>query len=173
MKKTVLMVLFVFFCFLVNGCVGDPSSFYFSQESYSKFDKIVSIELGMYNNDDYERINVKEDTILVFDRTKYEVLEELAVDRNGEFLSDFSEVFFLEMKENAKEPIGYCLLINLQDGNYIVVSFTRVNNVGYGMFAEFDSNDNFVKHIARFDGGQTLYVQILDEYFESYVKPVE
>jgi hypothetical protein len=115
---------------------------------------------------------VRKGAILKFDRTKLDIIEELEYEKNEAFLKDFGKIGFWNLDSSINEPAGYCLLLNLENNNYIVVSCTRIESINYGMFAEFDSNDQFCHHIASFDG-ISQFENLLVDYFETYTKDVE
>jgi hypothetical protein len=145
---------------------------YFTVETANALN-IVSIELGVYDNIACRWVNTEDGETLTFDRRKYEKLEELNADAKEQLLTDFSVIAFMGVDESVNEPTGYCLLFNLTNGDYIVVSSTTLNGWSYGMFARFNSNDEFQSVVASFDGVQEQFANLLDNYFQTYVKPVK
>ena len=141
MKKIMVMLLF---CVLIlTGC--DPGTYYFAKTSY--LDKIESIELVKYNNSNFEMV----------DSTKV----------NLKF--DFEKIVFHRENDSVNEPTGYCLLWHLKNRNFIVFCCTLIeDDRGYSMCAEFDSECNFVQHIAYFASGPH-YDDVLSKYFSSYI----
>lgn len=56
----------------------------------------------------------------------------------------------------------------LTNGNYIIASCSEYENYGYGIFAEFDSNDAYVQCLGDFTHIYTWEV-FLSNHFQSYV----
>lgn len=52
--------------------------------------------------------------------------------------------------ESVNSPVGYTVLIYMQNQEIIVLSCTIINGIGYGMVAVFSNDGNFIRHIAQF-----------------------
>ena len=162
MKKILIMLMFIIV--LLTGC--DPASYYFTKTLY--LDKIESIELVEYSNNNYEIVDTSK-TDLKFDYEKVKKLETLDTNKINEFLDDFEKIVFHIENESVNEPIGYCLIWHLKNGNFIVFCCTLVaGDRGYSMVSEFDSTCRFIKHYADFASGPH-YDDILSKYFPSYI----
>lgn len=161
MKKILLMLIFILV--LLTGC--DPVSYYFPKTSY--LDKIESIELIKYNNDDFKMVDATKVT-LKFDPSKVEKLETLDNDKIESFLDDYEEIIFHGENDSVNEPTGYCLLWHFKNGNFIVFSCTEIGRRAYSMVAEFDQNCNFVVNHGYFASGPH-YDDIVSKYFSSYI----
>ena len=109
-----------------------------------------------------------EKVVLKFDSAKVESIEVLDEEKKFDFLSEFEQIVFHEENESVDEPIGYCLLWHLQNGNFIVFSCTLIkDDRAYGMCAEFDSSYNFVQHLADF-AARPHFENVLKKYFKNY-----
>ena len=125
-----------------------------------------------YKNEDYKIVDASKDG-LKFDPEKVVKVETLNNEKVENFLGDFEKIIFHIENESVNEPIGYCLLWHLKNGNFIVFSSTMIKgDRAYSMVAEFDSDNNFVVHHARF-AARPHFEDVLDDYFEMYSKPVE
>ena len=163
MKKLYAILIIVILS--LSGCAIDPASYYFSKNSY--LDKIESIELVKYNNENFEMVDASK-TNLKFDYSKVERIETLDPNKIDEFLDDFEKIVFHIENDSVNEPTGYCLLWHLKNGNFIVFSCTIIDgDRGYSMVSEFDSTSQFVKHYAYF-ASEPHYDNILSKYFSSY-----
>ena len=162
MKKLLCLVILNLIVIL-SSC--DPFEFYFKRDEY--IDEIVKIELVKYNNNQYQMID-PEKVVLKFDSAKVESIEVLDEEKKFDFLSEFEQIVFHEENESVDEPIGYCLLWHLQNGNFIVFSCTLIkDDRAYGMCAEFDSSYNFVQHLADF-AARPHFENVLKKYFKNY-----
>ena len=154
----------MFVAVLLTGC--DPTNYYFTKISY--LDQIESIELVEYNNNNYKIVDASK-TNLKFDYEKVKKLETLDTNKINEFLDDYEKIQFHIKNDSVNEPVGYCLLWYLKNGNFIVFCCTLVDgDRGYSMASEFDSTCRFIKHYAYFASGPH-YDNILSKYFSSYI----
>ena len=145
MKKicSILLIIIIIIISLC-GCASDPATYYFSKNAY--INEIESIELVKYNNEAFEMVDASKET-LKFDYEKVETLETLDVNKIDAFLEDFEEIVFHVENDSVNEPVGYCLLWYLKNGNFIVFSCTLIKkDRGYSMVAEFDSTGKFIQH---------------------------
>ena len=167
MKKNILSILLLM-VIVLTGC--DPASRFFYKNEY--IDEIERIELVEYKNEDYKIVDASKDG-LKFDPEKVVKVETLNNEKVESFLGDFEKIIFHIENESVNEPTGYCLLWHLKNGNFIVFSCTMIKgDRAYSMVAEFDSDNNFVVHHARF-AARPHFEDVLDDYFEMYSKPVE
>ena len=167
MKKVILLIVLLITS-LFFAC--DPGTYYFHKSEY--FDKIERIELIRYNNDNYKMIDASNED-LIFEVSKVEKLEILDDDKTSDFLSDFEKIVFHYENDSVNEPIGYCLLWYLENGHFLIFSCTMIEgDRAYGMAAEFDGENNFVRHYASF-AARPHFEDVLDKYFETYIKPSE
>lgn len=159
MKKlyAVLLIIIV----LLSGC--DPGCYYFDADEIA--DQAVKIQLVICENPSPQKIIVKEDTVLYFDVEDAEIVETLENEKIEEFAKDLSTVTFHIENESVNAPIGYAVLIHMQNQEIIVLSCTTINGVGYGMAAAFSIDGNFLRHIACF-ADAPKFRRILAKYFE-------
>ena len=72
----------------------------------------------------------------------------------------------VDVKE-VNSPVGYTVLIYMQNQEIIVLSCTIINGIGYGMVSVFSNDGNFIRHIAQF-ADEPKYKRLLTNYFVNF-----
>ncbi len=160
-KRFSALCLLLCVSILLCGC--DPSEFYFDYQAMKA--DTISIELITYDNDLSNIIEVKKDSKLIFDSSKVISSKQLNENLTDDFLRDLSKITFHLLNDSTLEPVKECTKINMSDGSFVILSCTLVDKIGYSMVAEFDSNGNFVKHIAFF-ADRPSYERMISKYFK-------
>ncbi len=157
--------LFVFLICLITvllyGC--DPATFCFDYEKMK--DDVAIIELITYNNGSSENIKLDSNSKLVFNKEKIISSKQLESQYIDEFLKELSKITFHLESKSTFEPIKECLKITKENDNFIILSCTVIDGVGYSMVAEFDSDGNFLNHLAYFADRPT-YEKMIKEFFK-------
>ena len=99
-----------------------------------------------------------------YDFDKEEVLETLVVDKINDFVTDLSDIRFLDYSSFAKEPAGICIKITYKDGKFIIITSTLMD-VAYGIVEVFDSNGYPIEYIGA-PADRDEYVALVNKYFE-------
>lgn len=162
MKKIILLVL-IFVSFIFAGCVSDPPVYLFDSDEL--ITNTVKIELVECVNDNPEIIKVDDDTITSFDYNSANVLDKLDNIEFENFIIRLSTIRFHIDNRSVNKPIGKTLILHQKSGNMIVLSCTSIESVGYSFVSEFDSNNNYIAHIARF-AERPLFELLINEYFD-------
>ena len=95
---------------------------------------------------------------------KEEVLETLVADKINDFVTDLSDIRFLDYSSFAKEPVGICIKITYKDGKFIIITSTLMD-VAYGIVEVFDSNGYPIEYIGE-PRDRDEYVALVNKYFE-------
>ena len=88
----------------------------------------------------------------------------LETEKIDEFANELSSIVFHKEMESVNSPVGYTVIIYMQNQELIVLSCTIINKIGYGMAAVFLNDGTFVKHIARF-ADEPRFKRLLSKYF--------
>lgn len=161
--KMISLLILIIFCFV--SC--DPRAMWFYKDDY--IEEVDRIELVVYKNENYQMVDGTK-TILQFNPEKITNVEILDSEKIEDFLEDFEKIEFHLGNKSVNEPIGYCLLWHLKNGNFIVFCCTPGVNIGYSMVSEFDSTNKFVEHYLEF-AAAPHYADVLDKYFNTYASP--
>ena len=163
MKKVVsLFLVLVIYVFAV-GC--DPASFHFDVEVYG--DQVEKIELRYSElSGTSEIIKISDGAVPEFHIDETFLVENLDVNRNMDFCNELALVSFHRIYECVNKPFGYILVMYLSNGNYIVLSCSRYGKSAYGIFAEFNSEEEFIQLFGRFCENRKYYI-LLSKYFDS------
>ena len=129
-------------------------------------DEIVSIELISYTPDEYAVTESTED-MLDFDSDKMEILEVLDTTENENFISDFSEIEFLQGYPHLNTPKGIGVKINYENGDFVVVTISFLDDDSDGGNAIlYNSEGVFLEYY----GGMSWipgFVNLINKYFEA------
>lgn len=162
MKKfNLVIVIMVFVSMFLTGC--DPETYYF--DSTELIDNTIKIELVECQNDNPERIEVSEDNTPSFDYDNVELVDNLDDSHFESFIIELSSITFHIENYSANKPLGKTLILHQKNGDMIVLSCTKVGDIGYSFASKFDSNSNFITHIANF-ADRPKFEALLNEYFE-------
>ena len=161
MKKTISYIMIICVLVSLSGCAWDPASYLFDYDELKE--RIATVELINYENDEPEKID-DDSKILPYDFDKEEVLETLVVDKINDFVTDLSDIRFLDYSSFAKEPAGICIKITYKDGKFIIITSTLMD-VAYGLVEVFDSNGYPIEYIGE-PRDRDEYVALVNKYFE-------
>ena len=152
-----MYVIFLFIIALLSGCVSDPATYYFDASNI--INQATKIQLVVCENDNPININVEEDTILFFD------IETLETEKIDEFACELSSITFHKEMKSVNSPVGYTIVIYMQNQELIVLSCTVIDDIAYGMAAVFLNDGTFVRHIAQF-ADEPKFKRLLSNYFD-------
>ena len=153
MKKIIVLFLFVLNLITLIGC--DPGSYYYSYEDLNS--NVISIELINYMNDDAVELFEKRDKVKPFDFDKLDVIEVLDIDKNSDFLLEFSKITFMLVWRHLDSPKGESIKINYNDGSFDVICY-------YVQFScQYDELGN-VKNFIGSGGGNQLKELVEDSF---------
>lgn len=145
------------------GCVTDPSTYYFNADELK--DNVIRIELFSLVNEEPKQVIVNDDTILRFNKINATLIKELENNEIKDFIDDLSTITFHIENKSVNSPLGYTIVIYLENQEIIVLSCTVVNGVAYSMVATFTLEGSFIKHIARF-ADEPKFRKIVEKYFD-------
>lgn len=161
MKKFILVIILMVSIFL-TGCVSDPETYYFAAADLIA--NTIKIELVECKNEKLEMIEVNEKSITNFDYNEVEPIDNLDNSQFESFIIELSSITFHKRNYSANKPIGKTLVLHQKNGDMIVLSCTLVDGRGYGFASKFDSNCNYITHIAYF-ADRPKFESLLNEYF--------
>lgn len=161
MKK--ICVIFLFVILSLCGCATDPATYYF--DAGNIIEQATKIQLVLCENDNPINIKVEENTILFFDIDNIRIIDTLETEKIEEFAYELSTITFHIEMESVNSPVGYTLIIYMQNQELIVLSCTVINGIGYGMAAVFLNDGSFVRHIAQF-ADRPKFERLLHNYFD-------
>lgn len=156
--KKLFLILLIFTLFLTS-C--DPAVYHFDADEIIQ--GATKIELLEFQNDNPVDVKVDENTVLSFDRSKAIFIKELDKSQFEAFANDLSSIIFHQENESVTAPIGYTVLIHLDNEEIIVISCT-VLDIGYSMVARFKADGTFLEHIATF-ADEPRWRRVLEKYF--------
>ena len=163
MKKISFIILTISIFFVI-GC--HRPSYYFERDIYTS--QIIKIELRYSEPpSNPKNIKYKDDDVPIFHLSDTSLVETLDEDDIRVFCVDLSYVQFHKSCDGVKKPFGYIIVMYLANGNYIIYSQTKYNGGIYYIFAEFDSEEKFVKCFGFLDT-DSYYFDIMCRYFKSY-----
>lgn len=161
MKK--FYVIFLIVIVSLCGCVTDPATYYF--DAGDIINQATKIQLVICENNNPVNVNVKEDTVLLFDIGNVRIIETLEQEKIDEFAYELSTITFHKEMKSVNSPTGYTILIYMQNQELIVLSCTVINDIAYGMAAVFSNDGSFVRHIAQF-ADEPKFKRLINNYFE-------
>ena len=165
MKKNIYLIVSFVFTLCLAAC--DPAPYHFDKEHYGKL--VDKIELRYSEITDIPKnITCDENNVPYFDIQNSKLVECLESDKIDVFINDLSLITFHRFNNCVNSPFGYIVIMFLTNGNYIIASCSEYENHGYGIFAEFDSNDAYVQCLGDFTHIYTWEV-FLSNHFQSYV----
>ena len=158
-----MYVFFLFIIVLLSGCVSDPATYYFDASNI--INQATKIQLVVCENDNPININVEEDTILFFDIDNIRIIGTLETEKIDEFAYELSSITFHKEMKSVNSPVGYTIIIYMQNQELIVLSCTVIGDIAYGMAAIFLNDGTFVRHIAQF-ADEPKFKRLLSNYFD-------
>lgn len=161
MRKFILIIMVLVSIFL-TGCVSDPETYYFN--STDLIDDIIKIELVECQNDNPVKIKVDANNTPSFDYYNVELIDSLDNGQFESFIIKLSCITFHKESYSVNKPIGKTLVLHQKNGDMIVLSCTIIDDRGYSFASKFDSNCNYIAHIAYF-ADRPKFESLLNEYF--------
>ena len=158
-----MYVFFLFIIVLLSGCVSDRATYYFDASNI--INQATKIQLVVCENDNPININVEEDTILFFDIDNIRIIGTLETEKIDEFAYELSSITFHKEMKSVNSPVGYTIIIYMQNQELIVLSCTVIGDIAYGMAAIFLNDGTFVRHIAQF-ADEPKFKRLLSNYFD-------
>lgn len=169
MTKKIGVIAIICVLFLLNGlngCVWDPPSYYFDYENLKG--QIEKVEMINYENEKPKKIK-KVSEILPYDFDKEEVLETLPADKIDSFAIDLSEMGFLINSDSANAPVGICIKVTYKNGEFIIISWTLINDNGYCFVEIFDPQGYLIEHVGWVENRKD-FVALVNKYFEHKIR---
>lgn len=159
MKKSI-SIFMVFLLIVLTGC--EPPAYYF--DSNDLIANTVKIELLSCKNNNPGMIEVDENNIPSFDYNDVETIDSLDHNQFESFIIELSTIRFHIYNHSVNKPIGRTLILHQKNGDMIVLSCTLINDVSYSFISKFDSNNNYITHIAFF-ADRPSFETLLNTYF--------
>ena len=161
MRKFILgFIVIVLFSIVLTGC--DPATYYFDADVL--ISNTIKIELVECKNDKPELIEINEKKITSFDYDNVEVIDSLDYSQFESFITKLSSITFHKENYSVNKPIGRTLILHQKNGDMIVLSCTVIDGIGYSFVSKFDSNNNYITHIAKF-ADRPQFESLLNTYF--------
>lgn len=161
MKKIYALLLMLIMIVSLCGCVWDPPGFYFDANEVAQ---AIKVELVVCQNDNPTNVTIEEDTVLFFDTENAKLIASLEQEKIAEFAYDLSSIIFHREYESVNSPIGYAILIYMPNQEITVLSFTSINDIGYGMVADFTNEGEFIRHGGSF-ADASKFRRLINDYF--------
>ena len=140
--------------------------YFFERDIYTS--QIVKVELRYSERTSKPKIiNIDNDTTPVFHISDSFLIETLDEDDIRVFCADLSHIPFIPTNKSVDRPFGFIVIMHLYNNNFIVLSLSRNNDDYCSIFAEFDSEEKFVKCFGFLDT-DSYYFDIMCRYFKSY-----
>lgn len=158
MKK--IFTLMLTMLFLLTSC--DPGTYNFDASEITE--NALKIELVLCKNDNPVNLEVDENTVLFFDIDNIAVIDTLEQETIEPFANELSTITFHLLPYSVNAPVGYTLLIYMNNQEIIVISDSTINDVFYGMVAAFSNEGDYLRHIAAF-ADERGFKRLLKKYF--------
>lgn len=165
MKKSLAILIMISISISLISC--EPDKYFFKNNTRS--DEIVSVELISYSP---ENVSVVEsaDEMLDFSSENMEVLEILDATKNLNFISEFSNIEFFQGYPHLNAPNGFGIRINYQNGDFLVVTDSFIDEDDNGGDAILYSADGtFLVYYGSISWIQTFY-SILRDFFDTQIE---
>ena len=160
MRKFILVFIVLSVSIVLKGC--DPATYYFDADVL--ISNTIKIELVECKNDDPELIEINEKNITSFDYDNVELIDSLDNSQFESFIKKLSNITFHKENYSVNKPIGKTLILHQKNGDMIVLSCTLIDGTGYSFVSEFDLDNNYITHIARF-ADRPQFELLLNTYF--------
>lgn len=165
MRKSIALTISLFVIIIsVTGCVWDPESYYFDYNELSN--EIVSVDLVEYDNT-LPQMLYGNGEILKFNFDKMNLLETLETKQIDSFIADLSKIHLFLPADDlsyADSPIGYCIKLNCENGNFIILSSTLIDGIAYGHIVRYDSSGTAIGLIAT-NSNRSALIDLANKYF--------
>ena len=154
MRKCILTFI-ILTLIVLTGCVSDPATYYFDSDDLIA--NTVKIEKP-------EMIEINEKNTTNFDYNTVEVIGDLDHRQFESFIVKLSSITFHKENFSVNKPIGKALILHQKNGDMLVLSCTLIDGICYSFVSKFDSNNNYITHIAKF-ADRPQFESLLDAYF--------
>ena len=161
MRKYILTSI-ILTLIVLTGCVSDPVTYYFDSDDLIA--NTVKIELVECENEKPQMIEINEKNTTNFDYNTVEVIDDLDHRQFESFIVKLSSITFHKENFSVNKPIGKALILHQKNGDMLVLSCTLIDGICYSFISKFDSNNNYITHIARF-ADRPQFESLLDAYF--------
>lgn len=161
--KKIYCILLISIVMSLVGCVTDPPTYYFNAEEL--IENVIRIELVNFVNEKPEQVIVNDDTTLSFNMVNATLIKELDNEKIKDFIDDLSTITFHIENKSVNSPLGYTIIIYMENQETIVLSCTVVDGLAYSMVAVFTVDGSFIEHIAKF-ADEPKFRKVLERYFD-------
>ena len=161
MKKILIAFMLIVVLVSASGCIDLPT-FYFDFDKLA--DEVVQIQLVYCENDNPQNLEVTESTVLQFNKENALVIATIEENKIAGFLERLSSITFQVKNYSVNSPVGLAVVMYKSNGEYLVISGTRLGDTSYYMTSLFNEN-GFIKHIGYL-ADSTGYTLMLSKYFK-------
>ena len=158
-------------CLLAVLCLTacDPGDYTFDREEY--IGKVISVELIEYDNPDIGFLD-KQEGAVPFDFAKMTVLEILPEEKISSFVEDFLELGYMRPWNDSDSPIGICIKVNKDDGDFLILGSAGedswIDGYGHRCVCVYGEDGQVKEFIGSFQRGDDL-LELINQYFETQV----
>lgn len=163
MKRNYFAILITATMAMLVGCAIDPATYYFNADELKA--EVSKIELLSVVNENPKEVTVDTETTLSFNRNNATFIKELDNIEIKKFIEDLSTITFHIENISVNSPVGYTVVIYIDNEEMIVLSCTIVGGVAYGMVSQFTTEEKFIKHIAKF-ADEPKFRKLIGNYFD-------
>lgn len=163
MKKLSLILCFFLTIFLVS-C--EPDKYYFKNNTRN--DEIIGVDLISYNADDIEIVESK-DEMLDFNGDSMTIFESLNQSEVENFISEFTHLEFFLGYPHLSTPNGTGVKINYDNGDFLIITDSVLNNDGYIDAILYNSEYQFVEYFGSISWRQN-FIDLINEYFQTQLE---
>lgn len=160
--KHLFFIIIIILSFTLYGCVSDPNTYYF--DSSILITDTLEIELVFYQNDSPKMITVSDNKFPSFIYENSTSLEMLDTSLLDSFILELSTITFHDQNESANSPVGNTLVLHQSNGDMLIISCSLIEGIAYSFVSRFDSNNNYIEHIASF-ADRPKFKRLLMKYF--------
>lgn len=162
-KKCIVAIAILSLC--VVGC--EPSVYNFDKNYYGNKIERIELRYSIIKQKPREFF-IKSGKVPYFNIENSLLLETLDENEISYFVSDFAEVDFFEIFRCCNEPFGFIVVIYLINNNYIISSCSSYGQEYYGIFGEFNENNEFIQLFGQ-PAEIYKYEVVIKKYFDSFV----
>jgi hypothetical protein len=127
MNKKLVTLLLILLSISLISC--EPVKYFFKNNTRN--DEIVSIELISYSPDNIAVVD-SSDEMIDFVFGNMEILEIMDATKNENFISEFSNIEFFQRYPHLNTPNGMGVKINYQNGDFLIVTDSFIDEDVYG-----------------------------------------
>lgn len=161
--RKIIIALCILISITLLSC--EPNKYYFKNNTRN--DEIVSIELITYNADDIEIVDSKGD-MLNFNADNMTILETLNQSEVEDFLSEFFCLEFLQGYPHLNTPDGIGVKINYDNGDFLILTDSLVDEDRYGDAIMFNSNGHFLEYFGGLSW-RPNFIDLVNKYFQTQI----